>query len=239
MAYYSSPEETRGMLAQITALILEVGRELEALSTELSAGVSAIVRKTLPNCYVTSNCSVEMVSAQMYEDFLLEHDVLLAENFHSFGIHHCGQTMEHMVAAYAKLGSRLAFAEVGAGSDIAAVRKALPDTFLNARYSPAALKTQSHTAIAHDVNALIENGRDEHGGNISLSCVGIDDATTDEAICAFLCACQKSKPDFNILSQTQTQSQNAIAFVFVFLGFRPIPPPFFGKKWRKTFHGED
>ena len=188
MAYYEDEDAVRGLLDEITKLSIDVGKRFRALSDDISGGVTAIVRQTVPGCYLTSNCSVEMVSQAQYEEFLLAYDQKLAETFDNYGIHHCGQSMEHVVEAYAKVPN-LTFAEVGAGSDIAAVRRALPETHLNARVSPARLQTMSAEETTAEVRRLYEEGKDAAGEKLSISCVGIDKNVPDENIRAFLSAC--------------------------------------------------
>ena len=188
MAYYDEEEEVSRLLGEITDLSIEIGQRFRRLSDDISGGVTAIVRQTVPECYLTSNCSVEMVSNAQYEEFLLQWDQKLADAFGSFGIHHCGQSMEHVVEGYAKVRG-LTFAEVGAGSDIAAVRAALLDIHLNARVSPVSLMTMDDRQIEELVRSLYENGKAADGEKISISCVGIDKDVTDERICAFLKAC--------------------------------------------------
>ena len=181
MAYYSSPDEVEELLDEITKLTLEVGKRLQAVSLNLSGGVTAIVEKTIPDIYLTSNCSVEMISNDLYEEFLLPRDQILAKEFPQFGVHHCGQTMEHVVDGYAKI-PELKFAEVGAGSDIKTVREKLPNVFLNARYSPARLMNATKEEVAAEVQALAKYGD-------SISCVGMDASVTDEQVINFLEAC--------------------------------------------------
>lgn len=183
MAYYSSPDEVEALLEEITGLTLQVGRRLQAVSPNLSGGVTAIVEQTVPDCYLTSNCSVEMVSNDLYEEFLLPRDQTLAKAFPQFGIHHCGQTMEHVTDGYAKI-PELVFAEVGAGSNIKVVREKLPNVFLNARYSPARLMEATKEEIEEEVKALALHGD-------SISCVGLDASVSDEQILNFLEACSK------------------------------------------------
>ncbi|MCQ2394500.1 MAG: hypothetical protein MJ249_09455 [Kiritimatiellae bacterium] len=189
MAYYSAPEAVRTLLTKITDLSLELGRRFYALSSDVSGGVTRIVEQVAPGNYLTSNCSVEMVSNKIYEKFLLEHDQRLAQAFPNFGIHHCGKTMEHVVNGYAKI-PQLTFAEVGAGSDIRAVRAVLPTVFLNARYSPVRLRGVTADEVYADVRDLITGGHDASGGGVSISCVGIDADVTDEQIRFFLDACK-------------------------------------------------
>lgn len=189
VSYYTAPDEVRELLTKITDLSIDIGKRFKALSPNVSAGVTAITKQTVPDCYLTSNCSVEMISNDLYEQFLLEHDMRLAKVFGNFGIHHCGQTMEHVVTGYSKI-PELTFAEVGAGSDMKAVRAALPDVYLNARYSPASLLTVSENDLFKEVEALIKDG-DNAKHEISISCVGIDSNVGDESIKSFLKACSE------------------------------------------------
>ena len=190
LAYYSDPDEITELLTKITDLSLEIGRRFYALSDDISGGVTGIVRQVMPKNYLTSNCSVEMVSNACYEEFLLPHDRRLAEAFPCFGIHHCGKSMEHVCAGYAKVPG-LAFAEVGAGSDIAYVREHLPGVWLNLRYSAVHIQKQTPEEIHETVRHMLELGKAEEG-KISISCVGMDKNTPEENILAFLDACKQA-----------------------------------------------
>lgn len=189
MAYYSAPDEVQELFRKITDLTIAVGKEFRKCSVYNSAGVTAIVQKTQPECYLTSNCSVEMISNELYEEFLLEYDQRLADTFGHFGVHHCGGTMEHVVDGYAKIRG-LTFAEVGAGSDLKTVREKLPHIWLNARFSPVELGKATESEICSKVEALAKDGCVEEG-KLSVSCVGIDADVTDTQIEYFLKACSR------------------------------------------------
>lgn len=189
IAYYTDDASVRRLLAQIRALTIDIGKRFFALSNDICGGITAIVRKVDPHCYLTSNCSVEMISNDLYESFLLEHDQSLADAFGRLGIHHCGKTMEHVARGYSKV-KNLSFAEVGAGSDLAFVRQALANVLLNARYSAVNLKTETEEQIHVNIFALYKAGRGNLG-RFSISCVGIDSETPDRNIRAFLEACRQ------------------------------------------------
>ena len=188
VAYYSAPDEVRELMQKITDMSIEIGKRFYSLSKDISGGVTAIVQQVAPGNYLTSNCSVEMVSNQIYEEFLLDYDTQLAKAFPNFGIHHCGKTMEHVVEGYRKVPN-LKFAEVGAFSDIRRVREVLPDVFLNARYSPVRLGKASEDEVMTEVRDLIAGGMNP-AGQVSISCVGLDSNVPDEQIRYFLKACQ-------------------------------------------------
>lgn len=189
LSYYTAPDEMDRLLSEITKLSIDVGKRFKALSNDISGGVTAIVRQTKPEVYLTSNCSVEMISNELYEQFLLKYDQQLADTFGSFAVHHCGRTMEHVADGYSKLKG-LDFAEVGAFSDLKAVRAKLPGVFLNARYSPVRLMKATDEEIHQEVAALVRDGQ-ENGQNISVSCVGIDKNVPDKQILSFLDACRR------------------------------------------------
>lgn len=187
-AYYTAPDEVDALLAEITKMSIDIGKRFKALSNDVSGGVTAIVRQVMPENYLTSNCSVEMVSNDLYEKFLLKYDQQLADAFGNFGIHHCGKSMEHVVQGYSQVRG-LTFAEVGAFSDIKAVREALPHVFLNARYSPVRLMKASREEVFAEVADLVKNGNNPEN-QISVSCVGMDDKITDQQVKNFLDACK-------------------------------------------------
>ena len=189
VSYYTAPEEVDRLLSEITKMMIDVGTRFKALSSDISGGVTAIVRRMKPEVFLTSNCSVEMISNELYEKFLLKYDQQLADAFVHFGVHHCGATMEHVTDGYAKLAG-LEFAEVGAFSDLKTVRRKLPGICLNARYSPVRLTEASETEIADEVAALARDGR-ENKGLLSISCAGIDKNVPEEKILAFLKACDE------------------------------------------------
>ncbi len=180
--YYTKPQEAEKLLQCCTQLMIDTGKVFKQFSPYLSHGVSAITRIVAPDIYLTSNCTVEMISEETYEKCLLHFDSQLAKVFRPFGVHHCGKSTERLAKAYAKLYPE--FVEVGAFSDIAAVRKAMPEVFLNLRYSPVKLKSVSKKELANDITSMFRANGDSK--KVSISCVGIDNEVDDEIIREFL-----------------------------------------------------
>lgn len=184
--YYENPELVKKLVEVITRMMIDTGKFITARSKVSSHGVTAITGLVMPDVYLTSNCTVEMISNDIYEEFLLQADNQLSQEFKPFGIHHCGKSMEHVIDGYKRVKG-LKFAEVGAGSNIAAVRQALPGVFLNLRYSPVKIKTASENEIVTD----IENMARATGELYSISCVGIDSEVNDQQVKNFI-NCVKS-----------------------------------------------
>ena len=100
----------------------------------------------------------------------------LAEAFPVFGIHHCGPNMETVIEGYLQVPN-LRFLEIGAGSDLEAVARALrekgrEDIVSCIRYSPVKLKEADAQTIRADTQRAVDAfGSDK---NLCFSCVGID-----------------------------------------------------------------
>ena len=186
--YYDEDSPARHLLEVSCETMLEAGRRMYAWTPHISAGVTNILKHVRPRNYCTSNCTVEMVSRSIYEEFLLEYDNRLAEAFPDFGIHHCGKTMEHVVEGYAKVRN-LKFVEVGAFSDLAAVRDALTeDMLINARYSPVRLASVTEEELRKELEEMARLVPEQR---LSISCVGIDSSVPEEKICLFLRICRE------------------------------------------------
>ena len=174
--YYDEPELERNLLDTATELSIDIGRRLYAVSSVVSGGVTSIVKQVCPAVYLTSNCSVTMLSNEQYCEHLLPFDIRLAEAFPCFGIHHCGPNTEAVIDGYLRVPN-LKFLEIGAGSDLKAVAEAVGerDILCCVRYSPVALKSDSREEIARKTDEAVRAfGGDER---LCFSCVGIDGET--------------------------------------------------------------
>ncbi len=192
MDYYDEDSPAQHLLDVAYRTMAEGCRRLKRYSRHISGGVTNIVGSVCPDVLVTSNCTVELVSLKIYEDNLLKFDCLLADEFAPFGIHHCGRTMEHVAAGYARVPN-LRFAEVGAFSDLKKVSEILPGhVLLNARYSPVRLSQASLSEIKSEVERLAAQ---VPGRRLSISCVGIDANTPEDNILSFLDACRAALPE--------------------------------------------
>ena len=103
---------------------------------------------------------------------------------------YCGDNLEHVVEAYARIPG-LAFVDVGWGSDVAACRKALPETYFSLRLNPARMRTQSPADVRADVGDLVEKAGPLE--KLALCCIGMDAETPDENVRAIFEAAERCR----------------------------------------------
>lgn len=190
--YYDEDSPAAHLLEVSFLTTRELCRRLRAYTSCLSGGVSNIVKSVLPDVVLHSNCSVEMISEETYTEWLLPFECRLAEEFPIYGIHHCGQSMEHVIHGYTKVPN-LCFVEVGAFSDLAEVVAALnSEVLVNARYSPVRLATAPDSELRQELSEMV---RILPGRRLSISCVGIDSSVPDDRVRQFCAYCKELLPE--------------------------------------------
>ncbi len=183
--YFDDPELMHHLYSVVTEHLLDVGKRLYAVTDLVSGGVTSIIKQVVPNVYLTSNCTVTMISNAQYEEHVLPYDTRLAEAFPCYGIHHCGNNMENVIEGYLKVPN-LKFLEIGAGSNLEKIAQAVGDRDIISciRYSPVAMQSDSLEQMQAKTQAAI----DAFGGDEKLcfSCVGIDNTVDLEKIRQYL-----------------------------------------------------
>lgn len=178
--FYENPERVRRLLDIIGELIVDVALYLRQRTGDCSVAVNRMTEHIDPGLFLHANCSVQMISPKSYREMHLETEKNMAARIQPYGIHHCGSNLHKIAPIYAELP--LTMVDVGWGSDVAAVRAALPGTFLNLRLNPVRMLNAAPHEIAADTEMLLKNaGPLEHAG---VCCINMDYGTPDENIYA-------------------------------------------------------
>ena len=169
-------------------LIADIGTVIDRFTTGLSAqtgSTSISVNRTVGHIdrpvFLHSECSHVMVSVADYEKFLMPLDVEWSRRRRPFGIHYCGADPHRYAESFAKL-PRLDFLDVGSGGDVAVLRRHLPDTFLNLRYSPVDIVGQTPEEIRQSVRGMVRAS--ENPRLTGVCCINMDEQVTDAQITA-------------------------------------------------------
>ncbi len=152
-------------------------RRTGTTSISVNRTIDAVQSKIL----LHSECTHTMISEEFYRTHLMRFDQLWSRSRQPFGIHYCGNDPHRFADCFAKLPA-LDFLDVGWGGDIATLRKALPDTFLNIRLDPVSLVHRSPTEIESIVTDLAAQAGDPW--LCGFCCINIDDSMPDENIAA-------------------------------------------------------
>lgn len=178
--FYEAPDRVRRLLDIIGGLIVDVALYLRQRTGDCSISVNRMVEHVDPQLFFHANCSVQMISPKSYRDIQLPTEKRMAERILPYGIHHCGDNLHKIASVYAELP--LTMVDVGWGSDVAAVREALPDAFLNLRLNPVRMLQATPQEIAADTESLLKAaGPLENAG---VCCINMDYGTPDDNIFA-------------------------------------------------------
>ncbi len=178
--FYEAPDRVRRFLDIIGELIVDVALYLRQRTGECSISVNRMVEHVDPRLFLHANCSVQMISPNSYREMQLPIEKRMAERIQPYGIHHCGDNLHRVAAIYAELP--LTMVDVGWGSDVVAVRKALPETFLNLRLNPVRMLQTTPQEIAADTEELLRAAGALE--NVGVCCINMDFGTPDENIFA-------------------------------------------------------
>jgi len=175
------PDEAQRFLDGIAQVIGRFTQRLAAATGSTSISVNRNVRNIPRPVYLHSECSHVMISVADYERFLAPYDAAWSRQHRPFGIHYCGADPQRYAHAFARL-PHLDFLDVGWPGDVAALRRCLPRTFLNIRYSPVEIIRQGPDQIRGTIRRLVrESGNPWLTG---VCCINMDQQVSDEQITA-------------------------------------------------------
>jgi uroporphyrinogen-III decarboxylase len=180
--FYEAPQLAHHLLSVVTEAQIAVANYVRTRTGTLSLSTNRSTVNVDPSIFLHSNCSVQMVSPRVYEEFLFPYEKRLAEKLVPYGIHHCGDNLQLYAQSYARLP--VVFLDVGWGSDVARCRKKLPHAFLNLRLNPVRMLQCSAAEIRRDAEQLLAAAGDTR--NVGLCCINMDYGTPDENVRALL-----------------------------------------------------
>ncbi len=146
-----------------------------------SISINRDILKVNPQLNVHSNCSLVMVSAEIYEKFLLPFEKRLAARLAPYGIHHCGSGMETKTELFRKVEG-LQYIDVGYGSDLQLCRKYLPEQIFSTRLSPVELERMNPDEVIREVKRLVRAAGDFE--KQVVCCINMTHNVSDENVFA-------------------------------------------------------
>ena len=180
---FDKPDHLGHFFDVIAEVTKKFTQQLQKKTGSTSISVNRTVRHLAPAVFVHSECSHTMISVDDYEKFLFKYDAQWSKQYRPFGIHFCGRDPHRFAQSFAKL-PHLDWLDVGWPGDVKQLRKALPNTFLNVRLSPAQIIDDSTSQIEDTIRRLVADSANPH--LTGICCINMDEKVTDNKIsCIF------------------------------------------------------
>ena len=186
MDFYYKPKLINVLFDKVTDTIINAAKYFKARTGSNSVSASPVILEYDKSLFVTSNCTVDMISTDLYKKYLMNFDIILSEKLQPFGIHHCGRRSDEFSNIYSKIKG-IAFYEAGWGGDIKITRKNFTHIFLSARLSPVNLLNQSDNELIKDIVYIVKKGGPIE--KLIISCYGVDYNVPDKRIKLFYNVC--------------------------------------------------
>ena len=108
------------------------------------------------NHFCVSNCTVNMVSPQIYREFLFPYDKKISESFERFGLHTCNWDVTPYLEEIKKL-PKVGYLDMGVVSNMKKVKKMFPETRRAVMYSPVRLQEASLDELKKDMKKIYDD----------------------------------------------------------------------------------
>jgi hypothetical protein len=152
--------------------------------------------------FSVSNCVVNMISPQMYHEFVFPHDRRIALGFERFGVHTCDWNITPYIEILKDLPN-LGYLDMGIMSDMAKVKEMFPETRRAVMYSPITLQDASLEILRRDMEKV----------SLELSpcdivMADIQASTSDKRVNELLEICGNLESDqFHVLQKSITETR--------------------------------
>ncbi|MEA3453371.1 MAG: uroporphyrinogen decarboxylase family protein [Candidatus Caldatribacteriota bacterium] len=143
--FYDKPDLVHHFLSVITDVIIRLTQKVQKRQRKSGFYV---------NHFCVSNCTVNMVSPQIYREFLLPYDKKIAESsFERFGMHTCNWNITPYLEEIKKI-PKVGYLDMGIMSDMKKVKKMFPGARRAVMYSPVRLQEASLNEIKKDMEKI-------------------------------------------------------------------------------------
>jgi len=170
-----APERCRRLFDCVCTTMIEAAKRLHA--RQQTSGVKI-------GFFTVSNCLVNLVSPELYREFLLPLDRRIAGAFDCVGVHNCAWNASPYLDAYAELPN-VAYIDMGLDSDLPRARTLFPNARRAIMYTPMDLANKPLSEIQTDLERIAGDY-----GPCDIVAADIEAGTPDERIRALLTLCE-------------------------------------------------
>lgn len=133
--------------------------------------------------FVVANCTVNMVSPEVYKEFVFPYDKKIADNFPRYGVHTCNWNVSPYLDDLVQL-PKMGYLDMGMMSDLPKVKKLFADTNISVFYSAVSLQDLTMDEIKKELEKIYRQV-----APCNLVMADVQATTSDERINDFLKIC--------------------------------------------------
>lgn len=191
--FFMNPVQTLIQMKYLAQVLESFANYFSNETGTSSISVNRNIRHIKKPVFLHSECSLTMISTDLYEEFLMPIDIEWSGRHRPFGIHYCGRDPHRYAGSFGKI-KNLDFLDVGWGGDVKELRKNLPNTFFNLRLDPVAINSYSSDEIRNTVIRLFTESQNPY--LTGICCINMDDKVEDSKIMAILQTVDDLKRNF-------------------------------------------
>ncbi len=146
MDMYEDPDFVHHLFSHITQTMIEASKLIQSMQRKSGFEV---------NLFSVSNCTVNMISPAMYEEFVRPYDIMISEEYERFGVHTCNWNITPYIDSLKEI-DKMGYIDMGMVSDMARVKEEFPNARRAVLYSPVELETKSLIEIKNDFKRIYD-----------------------------------------------------------------------------------
>jgi uroporphyrinogen-III decarboxylase len=171
-----NPDLVKHLFDCVTTTMIDAAKRLHKRQRESGVDI---------RFFTMSNCLVNMVSAEHYEDFLLPHDLRISESFKTVGVHNCAWNATPYLEAYARIPN-IRYIDMGQDSDLKKAKQLFPVGRRAIMYTPMDVANKSLQEIRSDLEKIAAEY-----GPCDIVAADIEIDTSDQRVLDFIRLCEE------------------------------------------------
>ena len=176
MDFYINPTGVKNLLESVCTTMIDAAKILHQKQRESGMNFTF---------FTVSNCLVNMLSPELYNEFILPLDSRIAEAFETIGIHNCAWNANPYLDDYNKV-PKVGYIDMGMDSDMKKARRLFPETRRAIMYTPMDLVNKSTDEIYHDMEKIAREY-----GPCDLVAADIEYGTPDQKVFDLVNICEE------------------------------------------------
>jgi uroporphyrinogen-III decarboxylase len=175
MDMFLAPERTKNLLDCVCTTMIDAAKILQ--QKQRDSGVDFTF-------FTVSNCLVNMLSPELYAEFILPFDQKIANTFETIGIHNCAWSATPYLNDYAQV-PKVGYIDMGIDSDLETAKTLFPETRRAIMYTPMDVANKASEQIRNDMELIAKKY-----GPCDIVAADIEHGTPDKKVLELIRICE-------------------------------------------------